>query len=50
MQVDYEFEMFYCYLSVGGFKQDSANVDLVEFDSLVVDENSLAIEYLDAKN
>ena len=50
MQVDYEFEMFYCYLSVGGFKQDSANVDLVEFDSLVVDENSLTIEYLDAKN
>ena len=42
--------MFYCYLSIGDFRHDSANVDLVEFDSLVVDENSLTIEYLDAKN
>ena len=42
--------MFYYYFSVGGFRQDSANVDLVELDSLVVGENSLTIEYLDAKN
>ena len=49
-QSGYEFTMFYYYLSVGGFRQDSANVDLVELESLVVGENSLTIEYLDAKN
>ena len=46
----YELTMFYYYLSVGGFRQDSANVDLVELDSLVDGENSLTIEYLDARN
>ena len=49
-QSGYKFTMFYYYLSVGGFRQDSANVDLVELESLVVGENSLTIEYLDAKN